>query len=61
MTVEAPSTTPAAPAAAPAATTPLKRHEEYQYLDLVRDILENGELRRDRYAPFLTPPFPLII
>ena len=24
------------------------RHEEYQYLDLIRDILENGEHRPDR-------------
>lgn len=28
------------------AATP--RHEEYQYLDLIRDILERGELRGDR-------------
>lgn len=28
-------------------TTP--RHEEYQYLDLVREILEDGEHRPDRY------------
>ncbi|KAK0710376.1 thymidylate synthase/dCMP hydroxymethylase domain-containing protein [Apiosordaria backusii] len=68
MTVETPSTTPA-PAAPPAATTttpspssaPPKRHEEHQYLDLVRDILENGELRRDRtgtgtYSLFAPPP-----
>ena len=26
------------------------RHEEYQYLDLIRDILQNGEHRPDRYA-----------
>ena len=26
------------------------RHEEYQYLDLVGDILANGEHRPDRYA-----------
>ena len=25
-----------------------KRHEEYQYLDLIRDILEHGEFRPDR-------------
>jgi len=25
-----------------------KRHEEYQYLDLVQDILDNGEHRPDR-------------
>lgn len=29
---------------------PAKRHEEYQYLDLVREILETGEHRPDRYA-----------
>ncbi|KAB5513254.1 bifunctional dihydrofolate reductase-thymidylate synthase [Coniochaeta sp. 2T2.1] len=27
---------------------PASRHEEYQYLDLVREILENGEHRPDR-------------
>lgn len=27
---------------------PEKRHEEYQYLDLIRDILERGEHRPDR-------------
>lgn len=27
---------------------PAKRHEEYQYLDLVREILEEGEHRPDR-------------
>jgi thymidylate synthase len=26
------------------------RHEEHQYLDLIRDILENGEHRPDRSA-----------
>ena len=26
----------------------LTRHEEYQYLDLVREILETGEHRPDR-------------
>ncbi|KAK2057553.1 thymidylate synthase [Colletotrichum caudatum] len=29
-------------------STPAKRHEEYQYLDLVREILEEGEHRPDR-------------
>lgn len=31
-------------------TTPptQKRHEEYQYLDLVREILDEGEHRPDR-------------
>ena len=27
-----------------------KRHEEHQYLDLIRDILERGEHRPDRQA-----------
>ncbi|KAK4155989.1 thymidylate synthase/dCMP hydroxymethylase domain-containing protein [Chaetomidium leptoderma] len=39
------------PAVAPATTTSSSsepRHEEYQYLDLVREILDQGELRRDR-------------
>jgi thymidylate synthase len=25
-----------------------KRHEEYQYLDLIQDILDHGEFRPDR-------------
>jgi thymidylate synthase len=29
-------------------------HEEYQYLDLIRDILEDGEHRPDRYNNFGT-------
>lgn len=29
-------------------SAPAKRHEEYQYLDLVREILETGEHRPDR-------------
>jgi hypothetical protein len=28
--------------------SPPKRHEEYQYLDLVREILDDGEHRPDR-------------
>ena len=37
------------PAGAPAGTpSSTPRHEEYQYLDLVREILEEGELRQDR-------------
>lgn len=47
MTV--PETAP--PAAVPAAKPPRssdRRHEEYQYLDLVREIIDEGELRRDR-------------
>ncbi|KAK3900219.1 thymidylate synthase/dCMP hydroxymethylase domain-containing protein [Staphylotrichum tortipilum] len=36
------------PAATPAATPSEPSHEEYQYLDLVREILDQGELRRDR-------------
>ncbi|KAJ9136516.1 Thymidylate synthase [Pleurostoma richardsiae] len=40
---------------------PSKRHEEYQYLDLVREILENGEHRPDRtgtgtYSMFAPTP-----
>ena len=30
-------------------------HEEFQYLKLIRDILDNGEHRPDRYTP---PPPP---
>jgi hypothetical protein len=30
---------------------PSKRHEEYQYLDLVREILDDGEHRPDRCEP----------
>lgn len=30
------------------ASTATKRHEEYQYLDLVREILDEGEHRPDR-------------
>lgn len=29
---------------------PAKRHEEYQYLDLIREILDEGEIRPDRYV-----------
>lgn len=29
--------------------TSTQKHEEYQYLDLVREILEDGEHRPDRY------------
>ena len=31
---------------------PNKRHEEHQYLDLIRDIMDNGEHRPDRYVTF---------
>lgn len=27
-------------------------HEEYQYLELIRDILDNGEHRPDRYTAY---------
>lgn len=37
------------------AQIPASRHEEYQYLDLVREILENGEHRPDRCASIPTP------
>jgi len=34
-----------------------RNHEEYQYLDLIRDILDNGEHRPDRFvAPSSSPP-----
>lgn len=33
------------------------RHEEYQYLDLIREILETGEHRPDRYIPTVLRPF----
>jgi thymidylate synthase len=26
----------------------VKRHEEHQYLDLVREVIETGDLRKDR-------------
>ncbi|KAG6023439.1 hypothetical protein E4U19_004360 [Claviceps sp. Clav32 group G5] len=35
-------------AAANEACQPSKRHEEYQYLDLIREILDEGEVRPDR-------------
>jgi len=38
------------PAASTDKTSDQTRHEEYQYLDLVREILDEGELRRDRYT-----------
>lgn len=33
-----------------------KRHEEYQYLDLVREILDAGEHRPDRWVCFGRTP-----
>lgn len=30
------------------------QHEEYQYLDLIQEILDNGEHRPDRYALYNT-------
>lgn len=43
------TTSPAMSASASKGTTKLtKRHEEYQYLDLIRDILQDGEHRPDR-------------
>ncbi|KKY21882.1 putative thymidylate synthase [Diplodia seriata] len=60
-TVIAPENPPASQkvSAHPAAGS-LVRHEEYQYLDLIRDILENGEHRPDRtgtgtYSIFAPP------
>ncbi|KAJ4291247.1 Thymidylate synthase [Collariella sp. IMI 366227] len=49
MTVTQNDTPAAAPAAASSSTP---RHEEYQYLDLVREILDQGELREDRSRVF---------
>ncbi len=46
---------PTAPATASASQP---RHEEYQYLDLVREILDQGELRRDRCVSHLLRPSP---
>ncbi|KAL9129078.1 MAG: hypothetical protein Q9217_002385 [Psora testacea] len=34
--------------ALPSGKVPFRSHEEYQYLDLIRDILEGGEYRPDR-------------
>ncbi|KAK4166898.1 thymidylate synthase [Cladorrhinum sp. PSN259] len=49
VAVDPPTAPPAAAAATtPSAPPPPKRHEEYQYLDLVREILEEGEVRQDR-------------
>lgn len=33
----------------PTSNSNSKKHEEYQYLDLIREILETGEHRPDRY------------
>lgn len=46
----APSNEGLGPAVAPASNgnSAAKRHEEYQYLDLVREILDSGEHRPDR-------------
>lgn len=43
VTLEADTSSNSAPR--PAKT---KKHEEYQYLDLIQDILNNGEHRPDR-------------
>ncbi|AEO68369.1 1ae082ba-b9c7-4855-90fd-923c05c2b708 [Thermothielavioides terrestris] len=47
MTVPENDPPTAAPAAAGSSSSS-SRHEEYQYLDLVREILDHGELRQDR-------------
>ncbi|KAK6596203.1 thymidylate synthase [Botrytis cinerea] len=36
------------PIPSPSSTSAPKKHEEYQYLDLIREILETGEYRPDR-------------
>jgi len=41
------------PSQAPEQSTAIRenpQHEEYQYLDLIQDILDNGEHRPDRYS-----------
>ncbi|KAK4120613.1 thymidylate synthase [Parathielavia appendiculata] len=49
MTVpENDSAAPAPPAPTLTASPTEPRHEEYEYLDLVREILDSGELRQDR-------------
>jgi thymidylate synthase len=44
----APALTDSDTTSIPEAPTNSERHEEYQYLDLVREILDNGEHRPDR-------------
>lgn len=39
-------------------STSSKRHEEHQYLDLVREILDDGEHRPDRYETPSPSPSP---
>lgn len=49
MTVpESANTAASAPAPVPADKPSTPNLEEYQYLELVREILDEGELRRDR-------------
>jgi hypothetical protein len=38
--------------------SPTPIHEEYQYLNLIRDILASGEQRPDRYRLRSNPPPP---
>lgn len=54
MTISSSESAPSAPAEANKTQNGActKRHEEYQYLDLVREILEDGEHRPDRYIYF---------
>lgn len=42
----------------PAAVPTTKQHEEHQYLDLIRRILSEGEVRPDRYSPPLPSRAP---
>ena len=53
MTVSENEPLAAAPPPSETTSTSQPRHEEYQYLDLVREILDQGELRRDRCVPDL--------
>ncbi|KAK4466135.1 thymidylate synthase/dCMP hydroxymethylase domain-containing protein [Cladorrhinum samala] len=53
VTVVDPAAAPPASSSTPSSSSSSsssssKRHEEYQYLDLVREILEQGEVRKDR-------------
>ncbi len=48
LTDSLPTSIPDVPAGKMNGLAPASRHEEYQYLDLVREVLETGEHRPDR-------------
>ncbi|KAK4225223.1 putative thymidylate synthase [Podospora fimiseda] len=48
ITADPPAAEPPATTPSSSSSSPPKRHEEYQYLDLVREILQEGEVRQDR-------------